>query len=127
MTHAIIINLVSALKCERAKNVKLQYLLKAIQAEHSTVDWTVYSGSARKRCRRLSDNYDMDDNDNTETERLFTWLKSQELTRKKQIQEDLKTLPEIDLSKALEKARMAVRSRIKALEDRYNRPPAEGG
>ena len=68
----------------------------------------------------------MDENDKTETERLLTWLRSQELKNPNQIQKDLETLPEIDLAKALEKARMAVHSRIKALEDRDNSQPSEG-
>ncbi len=55
--HSIIINLVSALKCERAKNAELQHLLKAIQAKRSrgdstvyqTVDLTVYKRERRKK------------------------------------------------------------------------------
>ena len=58
------------------------------------------------------------ENGKTETERLLAWLRSQEGKKRDQIQYELETLPEIDLSKALEKARMAVRSRIQALENR---------
>ena len=68
----------------------------------------------------------MDENGKTETERLLTWLQSQELKNPNQIQKDLETLPEIDLAKALEKARKAVHIRIKALEDGDNSPPSEG-
>ncbi len=69
----------------------------------------------------------MDENVKTETELLLAWLKSQGLKNQDQIQKELGTLPEIDLSKALEKARMAVRIRLQALEDRENRPSTEGG
>jgi hypothetical protein len=59
----------------------------------------------------------MDENGKTETELLLTWLKSQAVKNQDQIKKELETLPEIDLAKALEKARKAVHSRIKALED----------
>jgi hypothetical protein len=68
----------------------------------------------------------MEENGNTETELLLAWLNSQELKNQSEIQKNLDTLPETDLAKALETARKAVHTRIKALEDRDNRPPAEG-
>jgi hypothetical protein len=40
--HTIVTSLVSALKRERAENVDLWHLLKAIQAQDPTVDSTVY-------------------------------------------------------------------------------------
>lgn len=60
--HSIIINLVSALKCERAKNIELQSLLKAIQQKHSavdstvrkTVDLTVYKRERKKKMLKTS-------------------------------------------------------------------------
>jgi hypothetical protein len=63
----------------------------------------------------------MDENIETQRELLLTWLTDQE-----QIHKELEALPEIDLLKAVEEAREAVRSRIKALQHSDNQPPAEG-
>ena len=47
--HSIIINLVSALKCERAKNVELQHLLKTIQTQRSSEDTTIHKRGRKKQ------------------------------------------------------------------------------
>ena len=47
--HSIIINLVSALKCERAKNVELEHLLKTIQTQRFSENATIHKRGRKKQ------------------------------------------------------------------------------
>ncbi len=47
--RSIIINLVSALKCERAKNVELQHLLKTIQTQRFSENTPIDKRSRKKQ------------------------------------------------------------------------------